>query len=58
MADPAGRVLIDEEEVQQAAERYAQMEAELQSLRQRNEEIIRELQEARSVAVMERVRAD
>ena len=29
MANPEGRVLIDEAEAQQAAERYAQMEAEL-----------------------------
>ena len=43
MADPAGRVVMDEAEAQQAAERYARMEAELQALRQRNEEIMREL---------------
>ena len=32
MANPEGRVLIDEADAQQAAERYAQMEAELQAL--------------------------
>ena len=32
MANPEGRVMIDEAEAQQAAERYAQMEAELQAL--------------------------
>ena len=46
MANPEGRVLIDEAEAQQAAKRYAQMEAELQALQQQNEEIMHELQEA------------
>ena len=32
MANPEGRVLIDKADAQQAAERYAQMEAELQAL--------------------------
>ena len=58
MANPEGRVLIDEAEAQQAAERYARMEAELQALRQRNEEIMRDLQEAQNIVVTERVRAD
>ena len=58
MANPEGRVLIDEAEAQQAAERYARMEAELQALRQRNEEIMRDLQEAQSAVATERVRAD
>ena len=34
MADPEGRVILGEAEAQQAAERYAKMEAELQALRQ------------------------
>ena len=34
MANPKGRVVLDEVEAQQAAERYAKMEAELQALRQ------------------------
>ena len=50
--------MSDEAEAQQAAERYAKMEAELQALRQRNKEIMHELQEARSAAATERVRAD
>ena len=49
---------MDEAEAQQAAERYAQMEAELQALRQRNEEIMHDLQEAQNAAATERVRAD
>ena len=39
MANPAGHVVLGEEEAQQAAEGYAKMEAELQALRQRNEEL-------------------
>ena len=34
MANPEGRVVLDEAEAQQAAERYAKMEVELQALRQ------------------------
>ena len=41
MANPAGHVVLGEEETQQAAKRYAKMEAELQALRQRNEELVR-----------------
>ena len=58
MANPEGRVLIGEAEAQEAAERYARMEAELQALRQRNEELVRDLQEAQNIAATERVRAD
>ena len=58
MAQPKGRVVLDEAEAQQAAERYAQMEAELQALRQRNEELIHNLQEQQNIAATERVRAD
>ena len=58
MANPEGRVLIDEADAQQAAERYAQMEAELQALQQRNAEIMRELQEAQNAAATERVRVN
>ena len=58
MANPEGRVMIDEADAQQAAERYAQMEAELQALQQRNAEIMRELQEAQNAAATERIRAD
>ena len=58
MANPEGRVMIDEADAQQAAECYAQMEAELQALQQRNAEIMRELQEAQNAAVTKCVRAD
>ena len=58
MANPEGRVIMEEAEAQQAAERYARIEAELQALRQRNEEIMRDLQEAQNAAATEHVRAD
>ena len=58
MANPAGHVVLGEEEAQQAAERYAKMEAELQALRQRNEELMRAVQEQQDLVAAERVRAD
>ena len=58
MADIAGRVVMDEAEAQQAAERYAQMEAKLQVLRQRNKELMRTIQEQQEQVEMERWRAD
>ena len=58
MAQPSGRVVLGEEEAQQAAERYATMEAELQALRQRNEELARAVQEQQEVVATERLRAD
>ena len=58
MANPEGRVLIDEADAQQAAKRYVQMEAELQALQQRNAEIMSELQEAQNAAATEHVRVD
>ena len=58
MANPEGRVIMGEAEAQEAAERYAQMEAELQALRQRNEELMRAVQEQTNIAQTERVRAD
>ena len=44
MANPAGHVVLGEGEAQQAAERYAKMEAELQALRQQNAELARTVQ--------------
>ena len=58
MAQPEGRVVIDEAEAQQASERYAQMEAELPALQQRNAELTRDLQEQQNIAATERLRAD
>ena len=58
MANPAGHVVLGEEEAQQAAERYAKMEAELQVLRQQNSELARTVQEQQELVATERVRAD
>ena len=58
MAQPEGRVVIDEAEAQQAAERYAQMEVELQALQQRNAELTRDLQEQQNIVATERLCAD
>ena len=45
MANPNGHVVLGEEEVHQAEERYAALDAELQALRLCNEELMRRLQE-------------
>ena len=58
MANPTDHVVLGEEEAQQAAERYAKMEAELQALRQQNEELTRSVQEQQEMVATERVRAD
>ena len=58
MAQPGARVEMGAEEAQAAAERYAAMEAELQALRQRNDELARAAQEAQEMAATERTRAD
>ena len=58
MANPGAQVIIDEDMVQQAEERYTQMEAELQALQQQNEGLTREVLEQREVVEIERRRAD
>ena len=58
MANPVGHVLLGEDEAQQAAERYAAMETELQALRQRNDELMRAVQEQQDLVAAERVWAD
>ena len=58
MANPEERVIMDEAKAQQATERYATMEAELQALRQRNKELMRAIQEQQNIAATERVWAD
>ena len=45
MSNSEGRVVMDEAKVQQAAERYAKMEAELQTLRRQNEELMSAVRE-------------
>ena len=58
MANPAVHVVLGEDKAQQAAERYAKMEAELQALRQQNAELACTVQEQQELVAMERVRAD
>ena len=58
MANPAGHIVLGEEEAQQAVERYATMKPELQALRQRNEELTRAVQEQQELVATERLRAD
>ena len=55
MANPEGRVVMDEAEAQQAAERYAKMEAELQALQRQNEELMRAISEQQELVAMERL---
>ena len=45
MANPNGHVVLDEEAARTAEERYAALEAELQAMHVRNEELTRGLQE-------------
>ena len=58
MAQPSGRIVLGKDAMQAAAERYTQMEAELQALRQRNEELARTVQEQQEQVETERQRAD
>ena len=45
MANPGGHVVLGEEEVRQVEEHYVALEAELQALHLRNEELMRGVQE-------------
>ena len=58
MANPEGRVLLDEEQARAAEERYVRMEATLQELQQQNQELQRRLQEQQEIVNTERLRAD
>ena len=58
MANPEGRVLLDEEQARAAEERYARMEATLQELQQQNQELQRRLQEQQEIVNTERLHAD
>ena len=49
---------MDEAEAQQAAERYAKMEENLQALRRQNEELMRALGEQQDLVAAERLRAN
>ena len=58
MANPSGHVVLDEEAARAAEERYATLEAELQALRARNDELTRGLQAQEEVLAAERLRGD
>ena len=58
MANPKGRVLLDEEQARAAEECYARMEATLQELQQQNQELQRRLQEQQEIVNTERLHAD
>ena len=58
MANPEVRVVVDETEAQQVAERYAKMEAELQALRQQNEELMSAAREQQDLVAAECLRGD
>ena len=45
MANPSGHVVLGEEAARAVEERYTALEAELQAMRVRNEELTRGLQE-------------
>ena len=49
---------MDEAEAQQAADRYAKMEAELQALRRQNEELMSAIREQQELVASERLRGD
>ena len=58
MADPEGHVILGEAEAQQAAEHYAKIEAELQALRQQNEELRGAVREQQEQVATEHLRGD
>ena len=49
---------MDEDQARVAEERYAQMEATLQELRQHNQELMARIQEQANIMATERLRAD
>ena len=58
MANPKGRVLLDEEQARAVEERYTRMEAMLQELQQQNQDLQRRLQEQQGIVNTERLHAD
>ena len=57
MANPDGQVPVNPDAVRAAEERFLLMEAEMRTLREQNEALMRELREQQSVAEAERLRA-
>ena len=58
MANPKGRVVMDEEQARAAEKHYAWMEATLQELQQQKQEVQRHLQEQQNIVETEHLRAD
>ena len=58
MANPSGQIPVNPDAVRAAEERFALMEAELQTLREQNDNLMRELREQQTVVEAERLRAD
>ena len=57
MANPDGQIPVNPDAVRAAEERFALMEVELQTPREQNKNLLRELREQQSVAEAERLRA-
>ena len=57
MANPDGQVPVNPDAVRAAEERFLLMEAEMRTLREQNETLMRELREQQSVVEAERLRA-
>ena len=58
MANPEGHVILGEEEVRAIEACYTALEAELQALRLRNEELMHRLQEQENIVAVECLRGD
>ena len=58
MANPSGQVVLGEEDAHTAEARYPEIQAQLQALRQQNEELQRALQEQQEIAATKRLRGD
>ena len=58
MANPEGHVVLGEEEARAAETRYAALEAELQVMRKRNEEVTHGMKEQEEIVVAKRLRVD
>ena len=58
MTNPSGHVVLDEEATRAAEECYTALEAEVQAMRQHNEELARGMREQEEVLAAERLRVD
>ena len=58
MANPSGQVVLGKEDARAAKARYAEIQVQLQALRQQNEELQCALQEQQEIAVTERLRGN